>query len=142
MFREDSDAWAVAPMHSIVHNLRAVAAAADEELLAAGRRSGKLADCGDQLRKCFSVSIQAPGERRAARARALLVSVPFKERVVVCPWRLHTGRYVLTGGYTWDLEACVLCVCLHARAVLAALPRVGCALLARLAVPPPLLLPV
>ena len=54
-------AWVVEPMHSVVHNLSSVAQAADAELRAAGQRPDKLGDCGDQLRKCFSVSLQAPG---------------------------------------------------------------------------------
>lgn len=61
VFREDTGAWVVAPMHSVVHNLSAAAQAADQELRQAGQRPDKLGDCGDQLRKCFSVSLQAPG---------------------------------------------------------------------------------
>jgi hypothetical protein len=61
VFREDTSAWVVEPMHSVVHNLSSVAQAADAELRAAGQRPDKLGDCGDQLRKCFSVSLQAPG---------------------------------------------------------------------------------
>lgn len=48
-------------MHSLVHNLRSVAQAADLDLRRAGQHPDKLGDCGDQLRKCFSVSLQAPG---------------------------------------------------------------------------------
>lgn len=61
VFREDAGAWVVAPMHSVVHNLRSIAQAADHELRRAGQRPDKLGDCGDQLRKCFAVSLQAPG---------------------------------------------------------------------------------
>lgn len=50
-------------MHSVVHNLRGVAEAADGELKAGGKPGTKLGDCGDQLRKCFSVALQAPGAR-------------------------------------------------------------------------------
>ena len=69
VFREDAGAWVVAPMHSVVHNLSSVALAADAELRAAGQRPDKLGDAGDQLRKCFSVSLQAPGGAAAAAAR-------------------------------------------------------------------------
>lgn len=61
VFREDAGSWVVGPMHSIVHNLSSVAQAADQEMRQAGQRPDKLGDCGDQLRKCFSVSLQAPG---------------------------------------------------------------------------------
>jgi hypothetical protein len=61
VFREEPGAWVVAPMHSVVHNLSSTAQAADLELRQAGQRPDKLGDCGDQLRKCFSVSLQAPG---------------------------------------------------------------------------------
>lgn len=69
VFREDAGAWVVAPMHSVVHNLSAVALAADAELRAAGQRPDKLGDAGDQLRKCFSVSLQAPGRWACAAWR-------------------------------------------------------------------------
>lgn len=49
-------------MYSLVHNLSSVAQAADQELRLAGQRPDKLGDCGDQLRKCFAVSLQAPGK--------------------------------------------------------------------------------
>lgn len=48
-------------MHSMVHNLAVVAMAADADFKKAGQRSSKLGDCGDQLRKCFALSLQAPG---------------------------------------------------------------------------------
>lgn len=77
-FREDEGAWVVHPMHSVVHNLRAAAEAADTEQRAAGRRPDKLADCGDQLRKCFSVSLQAPGNRDKKLAALDIVNVSIK----------------------------------------------------------------
>lgn len=70
VFREDPGAWVVAPMHSVVHNLSSVAQAADQELRQAGQRPDKLGDCGDQLRKCFSVSLQAPGKHDMYRGPA------------------------------------------------------------------------
>ncbi|KAL4854104.1 Enhanced ethylene response protein 5 [Chlorella vulgaris] len=62
VFREAPGAWVVGPMYSLVHNLSSVAQAADQELRLAGQRPDKLGDCGDQLRKCFAVSLQAPGK--------------------------------------------------------------------------------
>jgi hypothetical protein len=48
----------------MVHNLSIVAMAADAESKQAGRQTSKLGDCGDQLRKCFALSLQAPGGPR------------------------------------------------------------------------------
>ena len=75
-------------MHSVTHNLRAVAEAADAE---AGNKSSStgggsanttsnrlLANCGDQLRKCFSVSLQAPGNRDKKRAALDIVNLSIK----------------------------------------------------------------
>ncbi|PRW20744.1 PCI domain-containing 2 [Chlorella sorokiniana] len=78
VFREDSGAWVVAPMHSVVHNLSSVALAADAELRAAGQRPDKLGDAGDQLRKCFSVSLQAPGNKDKKLAALDIVNVSIK----------------------------------------------------------------
>eukprot|EP00887_Chlorella_sp_A99_P004095 scaffold23.g4095.t1 len=78
VFREDSDAWVVQPMHSVVHNLRSVAEVADQELEAAGKRAEKTGDCGDQLRKCFSASLQAPGNRDKKLAALDIVNVSIK----------------------------------------------------------------
>ena len=78
VFREDESAWVVAPMHSVVHNLRAVAESADAEARAAGRRADRLPDCGDQLRKCFSVSLQAPGNKDKKAAALDIVNVSIK----------------------------------------------------------------
>jgi nuclear mRNA export protein PCID2/THP1 len=77
-FREDEGAWVIHPMHSVVHNMRAAAEAADAEARAAGRRGDKLADCGDQLRKCFSVSLQAPSNREKKLAALDIVNVSIK----------------------------------------------------------------
>jgi nuclear mRNA export protein PCID2/THP1 len=65
-------------MHSVVHNIRSIAEAADAELKAAGRQAGKLADAGDQLRKCFSVSLQAPGNRDKKLAALDVVNLSIK----------------------------------------------------------------
>lgn len=78
IFREDPDSWVVAPMHSVVHNIRIIADSADAELKAAGRQAGKLADAGDQLRKCFSVSLQAPGNRDKKLAALNVVNLSIK----------------------------------------------------------------
>ena len=55
---------------------RSIAEAADEELRQAGRRPEKLAECGDQLRKCFSVSLQAPGKARGGNVSLGLRPAP------------------------------------------------------------------
>jgi hypothetical protein len=65
-------------MHSVVHNLSSVALAADAELRAAGQRPDKLGDAGDQLRKCFSVSLQAPGNKDKKLAALDIVNVSIK----------------------------------------------------------------
>ena len=44
-----------------MHNLRAVATAADEELGSQGKKAEKLADCCNQLRNCFTAAQQATG---------------------------------------------------------------------------------
>lgn len=49
-------------LHPLPSVTCSVAEAADQELQQGGKRPEKLGDCGDQLRKCFSVSLQAPGE--------------------------------------------------------------------------------
>ena len=58
--------------------LSRVAEAADEELQAAGKPASKLGDCGDQLRKCFSVALQAPGNRGKKLAALDIVNVSIK----------------------------------------------------------------
>lgn len=78
VFREDPESWVVHPMRSVVHNLRSVAEAADQELQQGGKRPEKLGDCGDQLRKCFSVSLQAPGNRDKKLAALDIVNVSIK----------------------------------------------------------------
>lgn len=78
VFREDESAWVIFPMHNVVHNLRAIAEAADSEARTAGKRADKLADCGDQLRKCFSVSLQAPGNKDKKAAALDIVNVSIK----------------------------------------------------------------
>ncbi|PSC74505.1 PCI domain-containing 2 [Micractinium conductrix] len=78
VFREDMGAWVVEPMHSVVHNLCSAAQAADLELRQAGQRPDKLGDCGDQLRKCFSVSLQAPGNKEKKLAALDIVNVSIK----------------------------------------------------------------
>jgi hypothetical protein len=78
IFREDVDSWVVHPMQAVVHNLRAVAEASDLAAMKSGKRSSCLADCGDQLRKCFSVSIQAPGNKDKKLAALDIVNVSIK----------------------------------------------------------------
>ncbi|KAL4450585.1 hypothetical protein ABPG77_000941 [Micractinium sp. CCAP 211/92] len=78
VFREDTGAWVVAPMHSVVHNMRSVAQAADHELRRTGQRPDKLGDCGDQLRKCFAVSLQAPGNKDKKLAALDIVNLSIK----------------------------------------------------------------
>lgn len=78
VFREDEGSWVVHPMHSVVHNLRSAAEAADTELQQAGKTPNKLVDCGDQLRKCFSVSLQAPGNKDKKMAALDIVNVSIK----------------------------------------------------------------
>lgn len=78
IFREDGDSWVVQPMQAVVHNLRSVAEAADQAATKSGKRSSCLADCGDQLRKCFSVSIQAPGNKEKKLAALDIVNVSIK----------------------------------------------------------------
>ncbi|EFN51772.1 hypothetical protein CHLNCDRAFT_27542, partial [Chlorella variabilis] len=89
VFREDPGAWVVAPMHSVVHNLSSVAQAADQELRQAGQRPDKLGDCGDQLRKCFSVSLQAPGKHDIEKKLAALDIVNVSIKIY---FRLNTLR--------------------------------------------------
>ncbi|KAL4433578.1 hypothetical protein ABPG75_000019 [Micractinium tetrahymenae] len=78
VFREDAGAWVVSPMHSVVHNLRSIAQMADHELRRAGQRPDKLGDCGDQLRKCFAVSLQAPGNKDKKLAALDIVNLSIK----------------------------------------------------------------
>ncbi|KAL6772454.1 hypothetical protein ACKKBG_A30295 [Auxenochlorella protothecoides x Auxenochlorella symbiontica] len=78
VFREDSEDWVVPLMHSMVHNLRSVAQAADQELEAAGKPATRLGDCGDQLRKCFAVALQAPGNQGKRLAALDVVNVSIK----------------------------------------------------------------
>lgn len=78
VFREDEGDWVVHPMRSVVHTLRAAAEGADAEARAAGRRPDRLADCGDQLRKCFSVALQAPGHPGKKLAALDVVNVSIK----------------------------------------------------------------
>lgn len=78
VFREDQGSWLVYPMQSVVHNLRDVADRADVDLKRQGKKPGKLVDCGDQLRKCFSVSLQAPGNKDKKMAALDIVNVSIK----------------------------------------------------------------
>lgn len=78
VFREDEGAWVVQPMHSVVHNLRAIAENADAEARAQGKKATRLGDCGDQLRKCFSVSLQAPNNKDKKLAALDIVNVSIK----------------------------------------------------------------
>lgn len=78
VFREDEGSWVILPMHAVVHNLRSAGEAADADARRVGKRSDRLADCGDQLRKCFSVSLQAPGNRDKKLAALDIVNVSIK----------------------------------------------------------------
>lgn len=78
VFREDQGSWLVHPMYSVVHNLRDVAEKGDNQLKVQGKKQGKLVDCGDQLRKCFSVSLQAPGNKDKKLAALDIVNVSIK----------------------------------------------------------------
>lgn len=55
-----------------------VAQAADQELEAAGKPATRLGDCGDQLRKCFAVALQAPGNQGKRLAALDVVNVSIK----------------------------------------------------------------
>ena len=67
-------------------DLRHAAQAADAGQHQAGLRADKLSDCGDQLRKCFAVSLQAPGEARvrARGAGAEACALPKHPRAMRC----------------------------------------------------------
>lgn len=71
-FREDTDAWLIAPMYVMVHNVRQVACQADDEATRLGRKSDALENCGTQLQKCFAVAVQGAGARPSGQAHALL----------------------------------------------------------------------
>lgn len=62
-FREDTDAWLIAPMYVMVHNVRLLACQADDEAARLGRKSDALENCGTQLQKCFSAAVQGAGEQ-------------------------------------------------------------------------------
>lgn len=78
IFREDMGSWLVVPMHSVVHNLYSLADMADIELQQNNKKQCKLVDCGDQLRKCFSVSLQAPNNKEKKLAALDIVNVSIK----------------------------------------------------------------
>lgn len=78
VFREEESAWVVGPMGTVARTLRAAAEAADAEARAAGRRPDRLADAGDQLRRCFSLALQAPGNRDKRAAALDLVNLSIK----------------------------------------------------------------
>ena len=78
LFREDEGDWLVDPMHSVVHTLYEVAGRADAEEVRRGKKGTKLVDCGDQLRKFFSVSLQAPNNPGKKLAALDIVNVSFK----------------------------------------------------------------
>lgn len=78
VFREDAGSWLVDPMHSVVHNLYALADMADRALKRGNMKECKLVDCGDQLRKCFSVSLQAPNNKEKKLAALDIVNVSIK----------------------------------------------------------------
>lgn len=78
IFREDMGSWLVEPMHSVVHNLYVLADMADRELQGENKKECKLVDCGDQLRKCFSVSLQAPNNKEKKLAGLDIVNVSIK----------------------------------------------------------------
>ena len=78
LFREDEGDWLVGPMHSVVHALYHVAEREDVEEVRRGKKGTKLVDCGDQLRKIFSVSLQAPNNPGKKLAALDIVNVSFK----------------------------------------------------------------
>jgi hypothetical protein len=78
LFREDEGSWLVDPMHSVVHTLHYIAEAGDAELLRGNKKAQKLVDCGDQLRKCFSVALQAPNNKDKKLAALDIVNVSIK----------------------------------------------------------------
>ena len=78
LFREDEGDWLVDPMHSVVHALYHVAEREDGEELRRGKKGTRLVDCGDQLRKFFSVSLQAPNNPGKKLAALDIVNVSFK----------------------------------------------------------------
>jgi hypothetical protein len=78
LFREDEGDWLVGPMHSVVHALYHVAEREDVEEVRRGKKGTKLVDCGDQLRKFFSVSLQAPNNPGKKLAALDIVNVSFK----------------------------------------------------------------
>lgn len=78
IFREDMGSWLVDPMHSVVHSLYVLADMADRELQRENKKECKLVDCGDQLRKCFSVSLQAPNNKEKKQAALDIVNVSIK----------------------------------------------------------------
>ena len=78
IFREDEGDWLVEPMRSVVHTLYYIAERADAEERGRGKKGTKLVDCGDQLRKFFSVSLQAPNNPGKKLAALDIVNVSFK----------------------------------------------------------------
>ena len=68
----------VEPMRSVVHTLYYIAERADAEERGRGKKGTKLVDCGDQLRKFFSVSLQAPNNPGKKLAALDIVNVSFK----------------------------------------------------------------
>ena len=71
-FREAPDAWLIGPIHTVVHNLRAVACRADDEAKATGKKCDALENCGTQLQKCFAVAMQGTGARPAGTLESAL----------------------------------------------------------------------
>jgi hypothetical protein len=90
LFREAESDWVVPPMLAVVETIRRAAGAAERARAAAGgggAEAGPLADAGDQLRKCFSVALQAPGH--AGKKGAALAAVNASIKVY---FRLGTLR--------------------------------------------------
>lgn len=75
-----------------------VAQAADQELEAAGKPATRLGDCGDQLRKCFAVALQAPGNQGKRLAALDVVNVSIKTYFKLNTLRLCKNLTRTVGG--------------------------------------------
>lgn len=95
IFREDEGDWLVDPMHSVVHALYYIAERADVAEQGRGKKGTKLVDCGDQLRKFFSVSLQAPNNPGKKLAALDIVNVSFKIYFRLNTLRLCKNLWVL-----------------------------------------------
>lgn len=74
-FREDKEAWLVAPLEGLAHNIRAVALAADAESRKAGRKTSTLENCGSSLQRVFASAITGNNMRKKVAVLEIVVTL-------------------------------------------------------------------